>query len=321
MATLKVRATLKIPSHVPSPEEDSEQLRKAFQGWGTNEGLIISILGHRNAAQRKLIRATYAATYGEDLLKDLDKELSSDFERAVVLWTLDPAERDAFLVNEATKRLTSNNWVIMEIASTRSSLELYGAKQAYQARFKRSIEEDIAYRTSGDLRKLLVPLVGTFRYEGDEVNTTLAKSEAKLLHEKIAEKAYNHDDLIRIVTTRSKAQLNATLNHYNDEFGNAIDKDLETNLEDEYLKLLKATIQCLTYPEKYFEELLRMAINKMGTDEWALTRVVTTRAEVDLQRIAEEYQKRNSIPLDRAIANDTSGDYKSMLLALLGHDD
>lgn len=56
------------------------------------------------------------------------------------------------------------------------------------------------------------------------MNTTLAKSEAKLLHEKITEKAYNHEDLIRIVTTRSKAQLNATLNHYNNDFGNAINK-------------------------------------------------------------------------------------------------
>lgn len=53
---------------------------------------------------------------------------------------------------------------------------------------------------------------------------TLAKSEAKLLHEKIADKAYNDEDLIRILTTRSKAQLNATLNHYNNEFGNAINK-------------------------------------------------------------------------------------------------
>ena len=63
-----------------------------------------------------------------------------------------------------------------------------------------------------------------FRYEGDDVNMTLAKSEAKLLHEKISEKAYNNDEIIRILTTRSKAQLNATLNQYNNEFGNAINK-------------------------------------------------------------------------------------------------
>ncbi|KAK7358978.1 hypothetical protein VNO77_00921 [Canavalia gladiata] len=314
-------ATLKVPAQVPSPDQDSEQLRKAFQGWGTNEALIISILAHRNADQRKLIRGTYAATYGEDLLKDLQKELSSDFERAVLLWTLDPPERDAYLANEATKRLTSSNWVIMEIASTRSALELLKVKQAYQASFKKSLEEDVAYHTSGDFRKLLVPLVSTFRYEGDEVNMKLAKSEAKLLHGKIGEKAYNHEDLIRILTTRSKAQLSATLNHYNNEFGNAITKDLKADPGDEYLKLLRATIKCLTYPEKYFEKVLRLAINKTGTDEWALTRVVTTRAEVDLQRIAEEYQRRNTGPLDRAIAKDTSGDYKSFLLALAGNDD
>lgn len=59
----------------------------------------------------------------------------------------------------------------------------------------------------------------------------------------------------------------------------------------------------------------------MGTDEWALTRVVVTRAEVDMQRIKEEYHKRNSVPLDRAIAVDTSGDYEKMLLALIGHGD
>lgn len=64
-----------------------------------------------------------------------------------------------------------------------------------------------------------------FRYEGDEVNLTLAKNEAKILHEKICDKkAYNDDEIIRIITTRSKAQLNATMNHYNDQFGNLINK-------------------------------------------------------------------------------------------------
>jgi annexin D len=72
----------------------------------------------------------------------------------VLLWTLDPAERDAFLANQATKMLTSNNSIIVEIASTRSPLELLKAKQAYQVRFKKSLEEDVAYHTSGDIRKV-----------------------------------------------------------------------------------------------------------------------------------------------------------------------
>ncbi|KAL3735163.1 hypothetical protein ACJRO7_024325 [Eucalyptus globulus] len=312
-------STLTVPQPLPPVADDCEQLRKAFAGWGTNEKLIISILGHRNAAQRKLIRQTYAETYGEDLLKALDRELTNDFERLVVLWSLDPAERDAYLANEATKRWTSSNQVLMEIACTRSPQQLLMARQAYHARYKKSLEEDVAHHTTGDFCKLLVPLVSSYRYDGDEVNMTLAKAEAKILHEKISEKAYGHEDLIRILATRSKAQVNATLNHYKNEFGNDINKDLKTDPKDEFLTILRATVKCLTRPEKYFEKVLRLAINKRGTDEGALTRVVATRAEVDMKFISEEYQRRNSIPLDRAIVKDTTGDYEKMLLALIGH--
>ncbi|CAE6093922.1 unnamed protein product [Arabidopsis arenosa] len=217
-------ASLKVPANVPLPEEDAEQLNKAFKGWGTNEGMIISILAHRNAPQRSFIRAVYAANYNKDLLKELDRELSGDFERAVMLWTFEPAERDAYLAKESTKI----------------------AKQAYQARYKTSLEEDVAYHTSGDIRKLLVPLVSTFRYDGDEVNMVLA----------------------RILTTRSKAQISATLNHYKNNFGTSMTKYLKEHSENEYIQLLKAVIKCLTYPEKYFEKVLRQAINKLGTDEW-----------------------------------------------------
>ncbi|XLS86052.1 hypothetical protein HN51_036218, partial [Arachis hypogaea] len=135
-----------------------------FIRWGTNEDLIISILGHRNAAQRKLIRKTYFETYGEDLLKALDKELSNDFERLVLLWTLDPAERDAFLANEATKRWASSNQVLMEIACTRSSDQLLFARKAYHARYKKFLEEDVAHHTTGEFRKVLL-LVLDHNYE------------------------------------------------------------------------------------------------------------------------------------------------------------
>ncbi|KAM7252826.1 hypothetical protein ACFE04_025444 [Oxalis oulophora] len=313
-------STLRVPETVPYLAEDCEQLRKAFSGWGTNENLIIDILAHRNAAQRKSIRHAYAETYGEDLLKELDKELTNDFERVVVVWVLDPPERDALLACESTKQWTSSNQVIMEIACTRSSHQLLLARQAYHYRFKRSMEEDVARHTTGDFRKMMLYLVSSYRYEGDEVDMTVAKSDAKLLHQKISEKAYNDEDIIWILSTRSRAQINATLNDYKNEFGNEVNKDLKEDPKDEYLRLLRATIKCLTQPEKYFEKVLRLAINRQGTDEGALTRVVATRAEFDLKMIKEEYQRRNSVPLDRAIAKDTTGDYEKMLVALTGEE-
>lgn len=96
-------------------------------------------------------------------------------------------------------------------------------------------------------------------------------------------------------------------------------QDLKSDPNDEYLRFLRATIKCLTSPEKYFEKVLRLAIKGLGTNEKDLTRVVVTQAEVNLQRIKEEYLKRNSIPLEKAITDETSGDYKKVLLALVGN--
>lgn len=98
-------------------------------------------------------------------------------------------------------------------------------------------------------------------------------------------------------------------------------QDLKSDPKDEFLFTLRAVTRCMSTPEKYFEKVIRLAINKLGTDEGALTRVVTTRAEVDLKVIKEIYYKRNSVPLSRAISKDTSGDYEAMLLALVGRDD
>lgn len=85
---------------------------------------------------------------------------------------------------------------------------------------------------------------------------------------------------------------------------------MKSDPKDEFLSILRTIVKCLTRPEKHFEKFLRLAINRLGTDQGALTRVVVTRAEVDMKLINEEYQRRNGIPLDRAIAKETTGDYE-----------
>lgn len=55
----------------------------------------------------------------------------------------------------------------------------------------------------------------------------------------------------------------------------------------------------------------------IGTDEGSLTRAIVTRAEVDMEKIKEEY-KRYGISMNDDIKGDTSGDYKDFLLTLVG---
>ncbi|CAJ2657419.1 unnamed protein product [Trifolium pratense] len=310
-----------------SPIEDAEALQKAFkdaealhksvQGWGTDEKSVITILGHRNVYQRQQIRKSYQETYQEDLLKRLESELSGDFERAVYRWMLEPADRDAVLANVAIKDGNKGH-VIIEIVSVLSPEEVLAMRRAYHNRYKHSLEEDVAAHTTGHLRQLLVGLVTSFRYGGDEINPKLAKTEADILHESIKEKKGNPEEAIRILTTRSKTQLLATFNRYRDDHGISITKKLLDNASDDFHKALHTAIRCINDHKKYYEKVLRGALKRVGTDEDGLTRVVVTRAEKDLKDIKEVYYKRNSVHLEDAVAKEISGDYKKFILTLLG---
>ncbi|XP_010424069.1 PREDICTED: annexin D8-like [Camelina sativa] len=168
--------------------------------------------------------------------------------------------------------------------------DLLAARRAYRSLYKRSLEEDLASRTIGDIRRLLVAMASAYKYDGEEIDEMLAQSEAGILHDEILGKAVEHEETITVLSTRSNMQLSAIFNRYKDIYGG-----------------------------RSITKVLRNSINTVGTDEDALNRVIVTRAEKDLKKISELYLKRNDVSLDQAIAKETSGDYKSFLLALLGH--
>lgn len=72
--------------------------------------------------------------------------------------------------------------------------------------------------------QLLIGVVGTYRYNGEAINAKLANSEAACLHNAIQNKAFSDEEVIRIITTRSKLQIQATLNKYKDDYSSSITK-------------------------------------------------------------------------------------------------
>ena len=77
-------------------------------------------------------------------------------------------------------------------------------------------------------------------------------------------------------------------------------------------------VRCIKDKPAYFAKKLHDAMDGLGTNDEVLARVIVTRAECDMVQIKEAFHKNYNESLAKWIEDDTSGDYKDLLLALVG---
>ncbi|OMO57308.1 Annexin [Corchorus olitorius] len=294
--------------------DDIEALNKAFSGFGVDETSILSILGNSNHEHKKSLRQGWSKLFCEDEygFERFDpshvKNLKLEFKRfrdAVMLSVLHPWERDARLIEKAIKKGPKHYNIIVEIACSRSSEELLGARKAYHSLFDQSMEEDIAAHVKGSERKLLVALVSAYRYEGPKVHDHVAKCEAEILATAVKngdrKKPIEEEEVIMILATRSKPHLQEVYQHYHKICGKSITEDLEAH------GILKDTVECLCTPETYFTRVLDLGLSVDADEESkkAVTRVIVTRKEA----LVKDVQNK--------IEGCLKGFYKDFMLGLI----
>lgn len=67
----------------------------------------------------------------------------------------------------------------------------------------------------------------------------------------------------------------------------------------------------------YFAEELYKSMKGLGTDDDQLIRIIVWRSEIDLAEIKGAFQSLYGIALPAFIKEDTSGDFRSLLLAIV----
>ncbi|XP_057852757.2 annexin D5 [Cryptomeria japonica] len=311
-------SSVRIPPLPPPPNQDAIELYRAFKGLGCNTKTVIEILGHRDARQRPMIRQAYQTMYADDLIRRLDSELRGNLKRAVILWMYDPADRDAVLLKEALAGAGTKDKTLVEIICSRTPSQLQLIRQAYHARYSRYVEKDVETDTSGHYQKLLLAYLSATRYEGPQLDMSLAEMDAKTLY-KAGEGRMGTDEatFIQIFSTRSSAQLAATASIYHNLYKHDLEKAIKRETSGDFEYALRAILKCIRNPAKYFAKILYKSMKGIGTNDAALIRVVVTRVEMDMEYIKVEFLNTYGKTLERMISSDTSGDYRAFLLTLV----
>nr|XP_031538155.1 annexin A7 isoform X3 [Vicugna pacos] len=298
---------------------DAEVLRKAMKGFGTDEQAIIDVVANRSNDQRQKIKAAFKTMYGKDLIKDLKSELSGNMEELILALFMPPTYYDAWSLRNAMKGAGTQERVLIEILCTRTNQEIREIVRCYQSEFGRDLEKDIRSDTSGHFERLLVSMCQGNRDENQNVNHQLAQEDAQRLYQAGEGRLGTDESCFNmILATRSFPQLKATMEAYsrmaNRDLLSSVGREFSGNVESG----LKTILQCALNRPAFFAERLYYSMKGAGTDDSTLVRIVVTRSEIDLVQIKQIFSQMYQKTLGMMISSDTSGDYRKLLLAIVG---
>eukprot|EP00732_Lithocolla_globosa_P003328 Lithocolla_globosa_v1_NODE_2622_length_1930_cov_8.440000.p1 type:complete len:365 gc:universal NODE_2622_length_1930_cov_8.440000:1131-37(-) len=300
------------------PQSDAAVLRKATKGLGTDEQAIISVLANRTNKQLQDIRRAYKQKYEKDVVKEIEDDTSGDFQKLLVALLRGRGAHDAIMVRNAIHGVGTNEAALIETLSNRTNMELEEIMIKYEKEYTQQLTKDILSDTSFNLKQAFAAILKCKRDQAADYDEQQAIKDADTFY-KAGEGRFGTDDdkFIELLTKRSYPSLRKTFQVYQEKRGKTIIEAIKNETSGDYCDLLVAIVQCIVDAASYYAERLHLAMKGIGTNDDALIGIIVSRCELDMGDIKEKYLAAYGKSLADAISDDTSGDYKKLLLALI----
>ena len=280
---------------------------------------LIEIITHRSNEQRQEIMKIYNNQNEIPLQKEFQSNLSGNFKEAVLALFYPPVDYDCYLINKAVEGLGTNEDTLIEVISSRSIERLNEIKQRYPQMYKKEIKDVIKSETSGHLQKILLSLLETDRSQNKNPNPQECDESAKRLYFSQKEKReMTYNSFIYVFTKKSREELALISKIYFQIYFNTLLHEVENIFSGDGRRVLKAILYSLLSPSEYFAYRIHKALKGFLVNDDIIIRILVSRDEIDIELIKRYYKQLYETSLYEALINKTSGDFRNLLLSLIG---
>jgi len=306
-----------------NPPELAKQLRNAFKGswgsWGVDDKLLIHTLAGLDSETILEVRASYSQQFDRDLLKDIHADTTGHFGELLDLIVLGPVERDAFLLYQSMKGLGTNDSELIEVLVSRPTAEIQKVREYFPTKYEGSLDEWIAGDTSGNYKEYLLRLATAERVLSSvPVDHAQVEHDTKNLYRAGEGKIGTNDEaFIDFFATRSPKHIRKVAEEYAKEYKHSLETAIKKEFGGDLEKALVWTLEFMEDHYIFFAKRIHNSVHGIGTKNKDLVRVIASRREVDLLEISEAYSKIYGKSLKEVLADETSGDFKLLLLEVV----
>lgn len=284
-----------------------------------NKKKIIEILCTRTNRQRVEIVKAFKTCYDRDLIDEVRQKFRGDFLDLLVALLTPTKEFYCRELYDAMNQAGTDENALIEILVTLSNRELYDVNQRYPKNYGRSLEKDLRDDTCGNFRKLLVSLANGTRDDSNVLDLYSARLDALELKKAGVDRwGTDGSTFNRILCLRNFDQIRLIAQEYEFTTSHSLEKDIKSEFSGDTEIGLLAILRFGTNRADFFARCLHRTMIGFGTDDKSLIRLVTTRSEIDMIDIKEEFEHKYGKTLASFIKGDTSGYYRKALLKLIG---
>ena len=288
-----------------NPISEVENLKNYIQN--SDKTKIVEFICKLNKEQRLKLKETYVASYGTELIKDLEKVLSGNAEKLVCGLIKSFIDFDAEQIYLSMKGLGTDEDTLSEMIATKPSRHLNKIKQRYPELYNETLENDIKGDTSDYYRNILIAMIQGGRSDNPYPNSQKMKDIVNKLND---DNENIKESFVSYLVNCSYGEICTICREYEKVHNKNILEGIKNKFGKDEYNFFNVLLNYISDPGKFFAEKIH------GFKDKDLIRIIVSNEEI-LNDIKDAYKELYNTELIDDIKNNTDGDFQIGLSILI----